>query len=111
ATVYLVAAGRANHGGKGIRPGIDTSCADMNAHLIGIEVGNNGVGEPWPDHQTSAYGAVVAALVDHYDWTFYDVYLHATTGTPAGAPRMIDKLPKYKTGEPIEDNYPLAPGL
>jgi hypothetical protein len=30
-TVYLIAAGRANHGGKGIRPGIDSGCTDMNA--------------------------------------------------------------------------------
>src|SRR5436190_8184570 len=56
-TVYIVAAGRANHGGKGRRPGVDTGgCADMNALLLGIEAGNNGVGEPWPDVQTDVYG-------------------------------------------------------
>lgn len=86
ATLFLVAAGRANHGGKGRRPGIDTGgCADMNAALIGIEVGNNGVGERWPDPQTDRYGAVVAALCAHYGWSVHDdVYLHATTGPPSG---------------------------
>jgi hypothetical protein len=83
--VYVVAAGRANHGGKGRRPGIDTGgCADMNALLLGIEAGNNGVGEPWPDAQTTIYAEVVAALCDHYGWTVDDVFLHATTGPPSG---------------------------
>jgi hypothetical protein len=85
ATVYLVAAGRANHGGKGIRPGLDSGCADMNAALFGIEVSNDGVGEYWPDPQTTIYGRVVAALCRHYGWDVHDdVYMHATTGPPSG---------------------------
>jgi hypothetical protein len=85
-TVYLIAAGRANHGGKGRRPGIDTGgCADMNAALVGIEAGNNGVGEWWPAVQTDAYAALVAALCAWYGWSIdTDVYLHATTGPPSG---------------------------
>jgi hypothetical protein len=85
-TLYLVAAGRANHGGKGRRPGIDTGgCADMNALLLGIEAGNNGTGERWPDVQIDMYGAVVHALCDHYRWSVdSQVYLHATTGPPNG---------------------------
>jgi len=85
-TVYVVAAGRANHGGKGRRPGIDTGgCNDMNAALLGIEAGNNGVGEVWPDVQTDIYGAVVAALCNHYGWDIAtQVFLHATTGPPNG---------------------------
>jgi len=84
-SVYIVAAGRANHGGKGIRPGIDNGCADMNAALLGIEAGNNGVGEPWPDVQTEVYAKVVAALCSWYGWSIdRDVYLHATTGPPSG---------------------------
>ena len=83
--VYIVAAGRANHGGKGIRPGIDSGCADMNRYLLGIEAGNSGVGEPWPDIQIDRYGAVVAALCAHYGWSIdADVYLYATTGPPSG---------------------------
>ena len=83
--VYLVAAGRANHGGKGRRPGVDVGgCADMNALLIGIEVANNGTGERWPDVQTHAYAAVVAALAAWYSWPTSAVYLHGVTGPPAG---------------------------
>lgn len=83
ATCYLLAAGRANHGGKGIRPGWDSSCQDMNELLIGIEVGNNGIGERWPDAQTTIYGAVVNALCAFYGWDIdSQVFLHATTGPP-----------------------------
>lgn len=82
--VYLIAAGRANHGGQGIRPGIDDGCEDMNAALVGIEAGNNGVGEYWADNMTTVYGRVVAALCDYYGWPIDAVYLHATTGPPYG---------------------------
>jgi hypothetical protein len=84
ARLYLIAAGRANHGGKGRRPGIDGSCADMNAALIGIEVGNNGTGERWADPVTDLYARTVVALCDWYGWATPDVYLHATTGPPEG---------------------------
>lgn len=83
-TVYLVAAGRANHGGQGIRPGLDRGCADMNAALVGIEASNNGVGEYWPDHQIAAYARTVAALTAGYGWALDAVYFHATTGPPGG---------------------------
>jgi hypothetical protein len=84
--VYIVAAGRCNHGGGGRRPGIDTGgCADMNELLVGIEAGNNGVGEFWPDVQTEVYANVVAALCDFYGWDIStQVFLHATTGPPSG---------------------------
>lgn len=85
AVCYLIAAGRANHGGRGRRPGIDTGgCADMNAALIGIEVGNNGIGERWTDPVIDLYGALVAALCEWYGWATPSVYLHATTGPPSG---------------------------
>ena len=85
--VYLVAAGRSNHGGKGRRPGVDVGgCEDMNRWLLGIEAGNAGTGaEAWPDIQTDRYAAVVAALCAWYGWSITDdVYLHATTGPPSG---------------------------
>jgi len=82
--VYLVAAGRCNHGGKGIRPGIDSGCSDMNCLLLGIEAGNNGVGERWGDPMTTAYARLVKALCDGYGWGMEDVFLHATTGPPSG---------------------------
>jgi N-acetylmuramoyl-L-alanine amidase-like protein len=82
ATVYLIAAGRANHGGRGALSG--AGCDDMNAALIGIEAGNDGMGERWPDALTAVYARVTGALCDHYGWTTADVYLHATTGPPCG---------------------------
>jgi hypothetical protein len=81
--LYLVAAGRANHAGSGIRPGIDSGCCDQNARNLGIEVANNGVGEVWPDAQTELYADVVAALCEFYGWADC-IYLHATTGPPSG---------------------------
>lgn len=85
ARLHLVAAGRANHGGKGRRPGVDVGgCADMNAHLLGIEVANDGMGERWPDAQVQLYAATVAALCSWYGWPLEAVYLHATTGPPSG---------------------------
>jgi N-acetylmuramoyl-L-alanine amidase len=84
-TAYILAAGRANHGGKGIRPGVDGSCADMNCLLLGIEAGNNGVGEFWPDALTDIYGRVVAALCSFYGLDVdSQVWFHATTGPPNG---------------------------
>lgn len=103
ATVYLLAAGRANHGGSGRRPGIDTGgCADMNAALVGIEAGNAGTGaEYWPDPMTTMYGRLVAALCAYYGWSVHDdVYLHATTGPPSGGcNQKIDPAGPWQ-GEP-----------
>lgn len=84
AVLYLVAAGRANHAGSGMRPGLDFVCTDMNARNVGIEVGNNGVGEPWSDEVCDLYGRTVAALLDWYGWDLGHVYLHNTTGPPSG---------------------------
>jgi hypothetical protein len=82
ATVYLVAAGRCNHGGSGAIPG--EACGDMNAALLGIEVGNDGIGERWPDPVTDVYADVVAALLDFYGAATDQVWLHATTGPTCG---------------------------
>lgn len=85
ATVYLVAAGRSNHAGSACIPWIAGGAkTDGNAHLIGIEVGNNGTGERWSDPVTTVYGAVVNALCAWYGWELDRVVLHATTGPPAG---------------------------
>ena len=58
--------------------------ADMNALLLGIEAGNNGVGEWWSDEMTTIYAQTVAALCVWYGWSLDAVYLHATTGPPSG---------------------------
>lgn len=49
-TIYVVAAGRANHAGSGGWRGLTG-----NSSVIGIEAANNGIGEPWPDSQMLSY--------------------------------------------------------
>lgn len=61
-TYYVVAAGRANHAGKGIWQGI----ANGNSNFIGIEAENTGLtSDPWPDIQMEAYHHGVAAILSH----------------------------------------------
>ncbi len=56
-TVYVIAAGKANHAGSGGWAGLSG-----NATVWGIEAENDGIGEPWPIAQVGAYIALVAAL-------------------------------------------------
>ncbi len=56
-TVFVVAAGRANHAGKGSWNGLVG-----NSSVMGIEAENTGRGETWPELQLRAYQRLVAAL-------------------------------------------------
>lgn len=56
-TVYVIAAGKANHAGKGAWKGTTSS-----AQTIGIEAEHPGVG-PWPAPQMTAYRTLVAVLL------------------------------------------------
>lgn len=60
-TVYVIAAGRANHGGKAKASGT-VAAGDANRLYIGIEAFNDGRGEPWPRAQYDAYVRLAAAL-------------------------------------------------
>ncbi len=62
-TYYIVAAGRANHAGKGEWQGITAG----NTHFIGIEAENTGGRDdtPWPAIQLDAYQRGVAAILKH----------------------------------------------
>ena len=60
-TYYVIAAGLAYHAGAGSWKGIVSG----NAHSIGIEAENNGLGEPWPDAQMDAYARGCAAILTH----------------------------------------------
>ena len=61
-TVHLVAAGRANHAGKGgPLHGIPEDSG--NAHLIGVEVENDGVKERWSEELLQACDVVFATLL------------------------------------------------
>lgn len=59
-TYYVIAAGRANHAGKGRWRGIDTG----NSNFIGIEAENTGrADDTWPAVQLEAYHRGVAAIL------------------------------------------------
>lgn len=60
-TVYIIAAGRANHAGKAKASGT-VAAGDGNALYVGTEAMNDGVGEPWPAVQYRAYVKLEAAL-------------------------------------------------
>lgn len=60
-TVYIVAAGRANHAGKAKASGT-VAGGDGNTLYIGIEAQNDGVGEAWPAVQYAAYVLLCAVL-------------------------------------------------
>lgn len=57
--VYVIAAGRANHAGRGGYNGMTG-----NSSVMGIECENNGIGEPWSDELQDAMFKVNAALMD-----------------------------------------------
>jgi hypothetical protein len=60
-TVYVIAAGRANHAGTARSSGT-VAAGDGNRLYIGIEAFNDGVGEPWPEVQLNAYARLCAVL-------------------------------------------------
>lgn len=61
---YLVSSGRANHAGQG-GPWRTILKDQGNQHLIGIEIENNGVGQPYPRVQLDAADAATAAILAH----------------------------------------------
>ncbi len=67
-TLYVIAAGRANHAGAGNWQGL----TDGNGSFIGIEAENTGINkpgdprhDPWPEVQLDAYRRGVAAILKH----------------------------------------------
>jgi hypothetical protein len=58
-TVVVVAAGTANHAGRGSWRGVSA-----NRHVIGIEAENDG-SQPWPDVQLREYQRLCAAMLRH----------------------------------------------
>jgi len=59
---YIIAAGRANHAGKGSLPwlpGVDTG----NQYLLSVEAVNNGVGELWAPPMIASYEIGTAAIL------------------------------------------------
>lgn len=64
-TVLIIAAGRANHSGKGSGFGLPKN--DAARLLIGIEAESTGVGGNWTPAQLDAYPRLVAALCRYYN--------------------------------------------
>ena len=65
-TIYVCAAGATNTNGVGHDDCGITPDNQMNTHAIGIEAGNNGRGEVWPEPQQDSYRKLCKALSDRY---------------------------------------------
>lgn len=76
-TVYVCAAGRANHAGDAKATG-PMPAGDGNSLYIGIEALNTG-SEGWTRKQRRAYGKLAAALCAHYGWPASHVRAHRET--------------------------------
>lgn len=61
---HVIASGTANHAGTGVwQPGgPGTAALTTNGHVVGIEVENNGIDEPWDDFYDSMIQASAAIL-------------------------------------------------
>jgi len=81
-TYFVVAAGKANHAGKGNWKGI----VNGNTNLIGIEAENTGLpnDSPWPDVQVDAYHRGVAAILTHIGQPVDFCAGHKEYALPAG---------------------------
>ena len=62
---WVLAAGATNTNGKG-GPWGRIPANSANSKVIGIEAGNNGIGEAWPEGMQESYTTGVAALAKHY---------------------------------------------
>ena len=78
-TIHVVAAGLAYHAGV-----VSSPETYGNAYSIGIEAGNNGVGEPWPDVQLRAYKALCAELCKAFGLPASRVQGHKEVASPRG---------------------------
>jgi len=83
-TCYIVAAGAANHAGRGLWHGI----TDGNGQMLGIEAENSGLGEPWPEKQLDAYVRLCAAICKYRKIDAAMVAGHREYALPKG--RKID---------------------
>lgn len=93
--VYVLAAGRANHGGEAQASG-PMPAGDGNTLYIGIEALNNGT-EGWTPTQYAAYVALCAALCEHYGWPATHVRAHRETSvTGKWDPGRLD-MDRFRT--------------
>lgn len=74
--IFVCAAGATNTNGSGSDPCGVTADDSMNSSAIGIEAGNDGVGEHWPPAQQAAYTTLCAVLSDAYGIAPAQVHAH-----------------------------------
>jgi len=117
-TVYVIAAGKANHTGEGSWAGLSG-----NLYFFGIEAVNKGDGTPWPQVQLDAYYKLAAALVKSLGVGADKVAGHKEFATPPGRkidPKGIDMsdfrakvkellAPQIVIGQPVEVDVQLTP--
>lgn len=77
--VYVIAAGKANHAGRGAWRGQTSS-----SRTIGVEAENDGSGKPWPVKQLDAYERLCAALCDYLNVDAERVCAHREWALPTG---------------------------
>lgn len=98
-SVTVIAAGATNTNGKGYALAFSRGIVpddSMNTHAVGMEIANNGVGEPYPVAQIdaafaasvaicAAYGLDPADVASHHDWAPDRKIDPATSEAVAGA--------------------------
>lgn len=94
---YPIAAGKGWHAGAGNWQGV----TDGNAHFIGIEMENDGIGEPWQPPIVRAAQTGVAALLKHIGAPNIMCAGHKEYALPKG--RKID--PDFPM-DPFRDTLP-----
>src|SRR5262245_34102564 len=72
---WVLAAGASNTNGTG-GPWGPIPVDSANSRVIGIEAGNNGIGEPWPEVMQTSYVNGVAALADAFDIDGSNILAH-----------------------------------
>lgn len=111
-SVHLVAAGRANHAGRGMGSVLELVKKDQpppsdapfkgdtngNKWFYGIEMENLGTGkDPWPDVQLDAAVRCAAALCRRHGWTAARVIGHREwTRRKAGDPRLPFSMDDFR---------------
>lgn len=93
-TAYIIAKGRANHAGTG-GPFRNIPADSGNAYTFGVEVENNGVGEPWDekfrDDLATIFACILIAMGKDEEWLLG----HKTWTTRKIDPAGID-IPDFR---------------
>lgn len=95
--VHIISGNRSNHIGLGLRQVLDRTQAGLaplgdardayglllgigsisgNGYYIGIEIENDGLGEPYPAAQMRAVYAITTAIFKHYRWSASQLIAH-----------------------------------